>query len=90
MNEPRCQIMVTDDRQCRSQAAGFMVIGDKRWPICEDDWLEVEQPLVMGRDVPDPLAAHMNGDWGWEPLIPDPVRVAIDRRLVALAQGAFG
>ena len=79
----------------RYALAGFMIVGDQRWAICEDDWLEIEHDLVCraspgSHDVPDPLAAHMDGDIGWEPLIPDPVRVAIDRRLAALAQGAFG
>jgi hypothetical protein len=70
---------------CRNQAAGLFIVGDQRWPICEDDWLD-----CFSHDVPDPLAAHMVGGMGWEPLLPDPVRAAIDRRLVALGSGAFG
>jgi hypothetical protein len=85
VNDPRCR-MVHHDVQCRNQAAGFMIVGDQRWSICEDDWLD----CGIQHDIPDPLAAHMIGDMGWEPLLPDPVRVAIDRRLVALAAGAFG
>lgn len=84
MNEPRCQ--VDKDPQCRNQAAGYMIVGEERLPICEDDWLDIFGP----HDAPDPLAAHVIGGIGWEPLLPDPERAAIDRRLIALGQGAFG
>jgi hypothetical protein len=85
MNEPRCQMM-HDDRQCRSQAAGYMIVGDQRWAVCEADWLDSCGP----HEGPDPLAPHMFGGFGWEPLVPDPVRAAVARRVVALGEGVFG
>lgn len=85
MNEPRCQV---GEPQCRNQAAGTFIVGVHRWTVCEDDWLSICDQVHW--EVSDPLAAFMDGDMGWEPLTPDPARAATDRRLAALAAGAFG
>ncbi len=89
MNDPRCQM--GDSPQCRNQAAGLFIVGDKCWPICEDDWLSLREQMHWETALlEDPLAACMFGNMGWEPFNPGPVRAAIDRRLIALGQGAFG
>lgn len=77
MNEPRCDM---GRPRCRNQAAGFWRINDsgKRIALCDDD----------RQDIEDQGITLIPGEW--EPLHPDPVRVATADRLARMAAGYFG
>ena len=74
-NAPRCQV---GNPQCRSQAAGFLTIGEERVAICEDDWIDIG---MHDGEAGDPLAAWVEGNTSWQPLLPDLARAGITRRL---------
>lgn len=84
MNDPRCELMSgPDGRQCLNQAAGFWLIGDppsRRVALCEDDRTALDEQ----GDGREPITKD------WEPLHPDPVRFATERRLAHMAAGYFG